>query len=130
LPLGTLGLNFGWPCKEGTIVPPKVTLPASCAGAKLTAPLYEYPHTARRCSIIGGVVDGDKRLLALDGLFLWTDLCDGRLYGLTRGPGHPALVPLGVSVTQPTSFGTDAEGHVYVTTGTGSLYRLDLASAN
>jgi len=75
--------------------------------------------------------DGRRRRLrstvrALAGLYLWSDLCDGRIYGFSAGAARPEPSPLGVAVTQPTSFGTDGSGRVYVTTATGSLYRLDL----
>jgi glucose/arabinose dehydrogenase len=124
LPLDSLGLDFGWPCKEGSVVPPGVTLPSGCAGARLTPPLYEYPHTAKRCSIVGGVVAHDPRVTALSGLFLWADFCEGRLNGLTA---QGKVVPLGLTVAQPTSFGVDGSGRIYVTTTTGSLFRLALA---
>ena len=76
LPLDHLGADFGWPCKEGTTTP-DVLIPASCATATLTPPLFEYPHSDTRCSITGGVVAHDPRLPALDGLYLWSDLCGG-----------------------------------------------------
>ena len=67
LPLSKLGTNFGWPCKEGTTVPDKVTLPASCKTATFTPPVWQYPHGETRCSITGGVVVRDPRLPELDG---------------------------------------------------------------
>jgi len=129
LALDQLGVDFGWPCREGSVVPPRVTIPASCATAQLTAPSFEYPHGAKRCSITGGVVAHDPRIRALDGLYLWSDLCDGALYALSGVAGRAAESPLGLAVTEPTSFGVDGAGRVYVTTGTGSLYRLDLSTA-
>ncbi len=124
LPLDRLGLDFGWPCREGGIVPPEVTIPASCAGAKLTAPLYAYPHTTKRCSITGGVVARDPAIAGLTGLYLWSDFCEGRVNGLTAAG---KVVPLNLPVQQPTSFASDGSGRVYVTTATGSLFRLTLA---
>ena len=121
LPLNRLGLNFGWPCKEGTTVPPKVTTPANCAAARLTAPLFEYPHDERRCSITGGVVARDS-IVALNGLYLWSDFCEGRINGLTP---QGKRVPLNLKVDQPTSFGI-AAGHIYIATATGTLHRLNL----
>jgi len=126
LPLDRLGLNFGWPCREGTTVPPKVPIPASCAGAKLTAPLYAYPHTTKRCSVTGGVVARDTRITGLTGLYLWADFCEGRVNGLTP---DGKVVPLDLAVPQPTSFATDGAGRVYVTTAAGSLFRLALATS-
>jgi hypothetical protein len=129
LPLNQLGLNVGWPCKEGDIVPPNVSLPDSCNSAKLTAPIHDYPHLKNRCSIIGGVVDRDPAMKALNGLYLWSDLCDGHLYGLTQTATGSAVVPLDLSVQQPSSFGTDSLGRVYVVTATGGLYRLSVSAA-
>ncbi len=127
LPLSTLGLDFGWPCKEGTVTPPGVLAPASCSEAALTAPIYEYSHSETRCSITGGVVSRDPRLPAVDGLYLWSDLCDDQLYAID--PAAPTITerPLGLPVKQPTSFGTDALDRTYVTTAGGDLYRLDPA---
>jgi hypothetical protein len=127
--LSKLGVNFGWPCREGTTVPPKVPVPAGCASASLTPPLYEYPHSKSRCSVTAGVTAQDPRLPALDGLFLWSDFCDRQLYALTSG-ARAAVVPLGLGVAQPTSFGVDGLGRIYVTTAAGSLYRLDLGPAS
>ena len=126
LPLDHLGLDFGWPCKEGTATP-QVEMPASCATATLTPPLYEYAHSSTRCSITGGVVVRDPRLPALDGRFLWSDLCDGQLYAIDPSAAKIAEEPLGLDAKLPTSFGTDGLGRVYVVTADGDVYRIDPA---
>ena len=123
LPLARLGLDFGWPCREGSLVPPLVAIPTSCASATLTPPLLEYPHSQTRCSVTAGVTEHDPRLPALAGLFIWSDLCDGQLYSLD--PASGATATLGASVVQPTAFGQDGQQRVYVGTGTGAVYRLD-----
>jgi glucose/arabinose dehydrogenase len=125
LPLDRLGLDFGWPCREGNTVPAAVQIPPSCATATLTPPLWQYAHSATRCSIIGGVVAHDPRVPALDGLLLWSDFCDGQIYALDPAATTQAEIPLGITVDQPTSFGTDALGRIYVTTTGGALYRID-----
>jgi glucose/arabinose dehydrogenase len=125
LPLTRLGANFGWPCKEGNVIPPGVTLPAGCKTATLTPPLWQYPHSDTRCSVIGGSVARDPRLPALDGVYVWSDFCDGEIYALDPASAEPAEIPLGIRVSQPTSFGTDGLGRIYVTTTAGSVYRID-----
>jgi glucose/arabinose dehydrogenase len=127
LPLDQLGLNFGWPCDEGTIVPTIDPRPADCASASasFTPPIFDYPHTPTRCSIIGGVVARDPRIPTLDGLFLWTDLCEGVLYVIDSATAKPEATSLGLSVQEPTSFGMDAEHRIYLTTAKGEVYRLD-----
>lgn len=129
LPLDHLGLDFGWPCKEGDVVPPDVTIPASCQTATLTPPIYDYPHSSTRCAVVGGVVDHDPATTGLHGLYLWSDLCGGEIYALTQRDGKAAVLPLGVAASQPSSFGTDGSGRVYVVTGTGGVYRLGIAPA-
>jgi len=124
LPLSKLGANFGWPCKEGTTVPDKVTLPASCKTATVTPPVWQYPHGETRCSITGGVVVRDPRLPELDGRYLWSDLCDGSIYAFDPA-GSPGEQSLDVSVPEPTSFGTDASDRIYVASAAGPVYRID-----
>lgn len=125
LPLDQLGLNFGWPCREGAIVPQISPRPEACADATLTPPLYDYPHTNGRCSIVGGVVSRDPRIPSLDGLYLWADLCEGTLDALDPAAAQPEATSLGLSVRQPTSFGMDAADRIYVATAEGRVYRLD-----
>jgi glucose/arabinose dehydrogenase len=128
LPLDQLGLDFGWPCKEGSVTP-DVLIPASCASATLTPPLYEYAHSSTGCSITGGVVARDPRLPSLNGLYLWSDLCDRQVYAIDPAAKTIEEQPLGLSVTQPTSFGVDALGRIYIATAGGELYRLDPKTA-
>lgn len=82
-----------------------------------------------RCSITGGVVVRDPRLPALDGRYLWSDLCDGQLYAIDPSATTIAEQPLGLSANLPTSFGTDALDRVYVATpaatSTASTLRRD-----
>jgi Glucose / Sorbosone dehydrogenase len=125
LPLDQLGKDFGWPCREGTTVPPDATIPAVCRTSFLTPPLLSYPHSKTRCSITGGVMVRDPALAALQGLFLYADFCDSQLFAVDPAAPQPVEIPLGLAAKQVTSFGTDASGHVYVTTAGGALDRID-----
>ena len=127
LPLDRLGANFGWPCREGNTTPPTVSIPASCATASLTAPIWQYPHSASRCSVTAGVIAHDPRLPTLGGLFLWSDLCDGEVYALDASAAKPAEIPLHITAQRPTSFGIDAQRRIYIATANGALYRIDPA---
>jgi glucose/arabinose dehydrogenase len=126
-PLDRLGLDFGWPCKEGTTTPTGIDVPTSCKTASLSPPIYEYAHSSTRCSITGGVVSRDPRLPELGGLYLWSDLCDGQLYAIDPAANAISEQPLGLKVEQPTSFGIDGLGRTYVASYKGTLYRLDPA---
>ena len=125
VPLTDQGLNFGWPCVEGTQVDPTTV---QCPDAsQLTAPVLTYPHQGR-CAVIGGIVVHDPRLPSLAGSFLYSDLCDGELRAFTYANGEAGdNRDLGLHVDKPTSFGEGPDGRVYLVTNDGSLYRLDPA---
>jgi glucose/arabinose dehydrogenase len=63
LPLDRLGANFGWPCKEGSVVPPKVASRRSAADAAARS-----TRTGRRVRDHGGAAH-DPRIAALGGLY-------------------------------------------------------------
>lgn len=125
VPITDQGLNFGWPCVEGTQTD---TTTVQCPPAsQLTAPVLTYPHEGR-CAVIGGVVVHDPRLESLTGSFVYSDLCDGELRAFTYANGAATDErDLGLHVDKPTSFGEGPDGRVYLVTNGGSLYRLDPA---
>jgi hypothetical protein len=67
----------------------------------------------------------DPALPALHGLYLYADYCDTQPYAMDPTASSPVEIPLGLTAKQVTSFGTDANGHVYVTSAAGTLYRID-----
>jgi hypothetical protein len=77
------------------------------------------------CSLVVGPAVHDSELPRLAGRQLYGDFCDPDLRSFTLDDGR--IVddrPLGVSVPSTSSFGTDAEGHVYVMSFQGPVYRL------
>jgi hypothetical protein len=122
VPAGQKGLNFGWPCFEGSTAA-QPDFPVSCDAT--TAPIYEYGHEGGGCSIIGGVVVHDPRLPSLEGYFLFSDLCDGKVRKLFYENGFALVRELGLVVPNPLTFGVDGLGRVYVSSANGQLYRLD-----
>jgi glucose/arabinose dehydrogenase len=123
VPRGGSGLNFGWPCFEGTLV-----FDAGTTCERPVFPLLERPTSDAGCALIGGVVARDGRLPDLAGRYLYGDLCAGTITALaTDGRVVTASDELGLSVPLLTSFGVDAAGRTYVTSGAGPVYRLDPA---
>ena len=115
------GLNFGWPCFEGTLPFDSST---ACAGA--VPPLLDYPRASGSCAVIGGVVVRDARLTALAGRYLYGDFCSGRITAVAVENGRvTSSDDLGLVVPELTSFGVDAAGRVYVMSLRGDVYRLD-----
>jgi len=113
------GQNFGFPCFEGTL---PLDRDAVCTTA--LPPAAEWPHSDSVCSITAGVYVHDPRLPALDDQFLVADYCGGDVLVGKRSPSMQ-FAPLGLHVAQPTSFGKDGVGRVYVCSLLGNVYRID-----
>jgi glucose/arabinose dehydrogenase len=117
------GVNFGWPCFEGTVAGP---VAQTCVDP--VAPIYDYDHGGGRCAVIGGVVVHDPRLPSLAGRYLFGDYCDGKLHSMRVVGGRATdATDLGLTVPTLDSFGVDGLGRVYVTATDGGVYRLDPA---
>ncbi len=123
VPAGRSGLNFGWPCLEGTL---PFDTSATCVDS--VGPIWESDRSDGGCSVILGVVARDPRLPALAGRLLYGDFCTGRLAALTvPADSVTADVELGLAVPRLSSFGTDGLGRIHVATIDGIVYRLDPA---
>lgn len=120
IPAGRSGLNFGWPCFEGTNV---YDTGETCANP--TAPVYQYGHGDGACSVTGGVVVRNRRLpVALQGAFLFGDFCGNWIRAL-RTEGGASVSDVGVEAARPISFGEDGGGQIYIGSATGAVWRLD-----
>ena len=125
------GVNFGWSRYEGDVCNPDDADP-SCDSSGLTFPITTYSH-AEGCSITGGVVYRGSELPQLDGYYLYGDLCTGFIRGF-RQSGGTITDTIDLSDDLGTvgglwSFGTDADGEVYVVAGSaGVVYRIGAAS--
>lgn len=120
------GANFGWNHREGTHPYTDDPDPADAPG-DMVDPVFDYSHSDGRCSVTGGVVVRNAPGLPnLDGVYLWADLCEGRLHGLrTDADGEVTDLDLGAEVPGITSFGTAADGEVYaVSVDQNQLWRL------
>ena len=114
------GENYGWFLMEGTLCFEHFFFPCSADG--LTMPVAEYGH-ARGCAIVGGAVYRGARYPFLQGLFLYADFCNGKIWGLKRSDDESpqdiqdewqSTLLLNASVPL-SSIGEDEEGNVYVT---------------
>ena len=122
---GASGANFGWDAFEG-FAPYRDENSGTPDPGGTVKPIFAYPHSrAGSCAIIGGYVVADRSLRSLYGRYVYTDYCNGQLRSLAphlrRASGDR---PLGLSVDEPSSFGVDDRGHVYVASLTGPVYRL------
>jgi glucose/arabinose dehydrogenase len=116
------GVNYGWNVMEGK----HCYGASSCNLNGLTLPLIEYGH-ADGCAVTGGYVYRGTKIAALSGVYLYGDYCSGWVRSFryaggaaTENRDWPLLaVSGGLS-----SFGEDARGELYITSLSGSLYRI------
>ncbi|CAN5276755.1 PQQ-dependent sugar dehydrogenase [soil metagenome] len=124
VPPGASGLNFGWPCFEGSLV-----FDAGSVCERPVGPLLEFPRANGVCAVIGGVVTRDERIPALAGRYLYGDLCTGKMTAISiQADRVTAADDLGLELASLTSFGVDGFGRVYLTSADG-VYRLDPSPA-
>ncbi|MBJ7473106.1 MAG: PQQ-dependent sugar dehydrogenase [Solirubrobacteraceae bacterium] len=128
LNVGAPGANFGWPTCEGACAAPKP--------AGLTDPQHTYRHTDAAplggCSVIGGVVVRDPRVVGLAGRYLFGDFCrrDLRSADLAVAGGDPQLAGLATANGFTLiGFGDDARGCAYALAD-GTVYRVASASGD
>jgi glucose/arabinose dehydrogenase len=122
------GGNYGWSIREGLH-------PFSANGVgprkDLIDPIWEYHHDIGK-SITGGAVYRGKRLLELDGHYLYGDYITGRIWALQYDDAKKRVVanrPLQRTRELIFSFGEDERGEVYflapaVTPGRG-IFRFE-----
>jgi glucose/arabinose dehydrogenase len=115
------GVNFGWKLFEGNH-------PYSGDGTEpphYEPPVFEYSSFENHsCAILGGTVVHEPSLGPLDGDYLYSDVCAGRLRHFD--PANPAGTDARtrMKVKLPTSINSVAGGRVYVTSLDGGLYRV------
>jgi glucose/arabinose dehydrogenase len=106
------GLNFGWNRMEGAHCYPSGD---SCDRSGLTLPVAEYGHD-QGCAVVGGYVDRAPDAGPLAGVYLFSDNCSGRIWGISSaadGPQRPVVLNDGGRAIS--SFGEDADGRLYAT---------------
>jgi glucose/arabinose dehydrogenase len=124
------GENYGWNLLEGT----HCYHATSCPLSGDTLPIAEYSHDFG-CSIIGGYVYRGPSQRALQGSYVFGDICSGRIWTLpSDGTTITQRLQLSISLS---SFGESEAGELYaVDLGGGVLYRViapefvDIASSS
>ena len=114
------GNNFGWSAFEGT---DRFNTDQTAPNAVF--PILTYSHAEGGCSVTGGYVVRDRSLPALFGRYVYGDFCVGELRSFK--PATPQARddrPVGLTVPSLSSFGEDNQGHIYVVSLDGPVYRL------
>jgi glucose/arabinose dehydrogenase len=133
-PIGTAGVNYGWPCYEGTNPHDPRDVCGGIDDGDLTDPVHEYENTGfgGDCAITGGYVYRGECLEALEGRYLFGDYCSSRLWSFELAGGGATDVEELTSNLDPdgaldgvSSFGEDAYGELYITSlGSGQVFRI------
>ncbi|HEY0633350.1 MAG TPA: PQQ-dependent sugar dehydrogenase, partial [Thermoleophilaceae bacterium] len=121
-PAGTApGRNYGWKCREGFHATPGVT----CNAPGAVDPVLEKAHSSTGfCAIIGGYVVRDSSLGSLAGRYVYGDNCATSIRSVTL-PAAGDDAATGLTVDGLSSFGEDSCGHLYATSLSGPVYRID-----
>jgi hypothetical protein len=124
-PSGTdVGANYGWRCFEGFQRTSNACDPSMLAGA--VEPVLEQARPTGFCAIIGGYVVRDPALSDLAGRYVYGDNCQAAIRSAVLArPRASDDRPVGLTISGLSSFGEDSCGHVYATSLSGPLYRLD-----
>jgi glucose/arabinose dehydrogenase len=113
------GANYGWSIWEGDLRYKPGVAPHA------VFPVLVTHHTAGYCAIIGGYVVRDKSLKSLYGHYVYGDNCKPQINSAVLSEGHARdKRPIGLSVSNMSSFGQDALGRVYAVSLNGPIYRL------
>lgn len=113
--------NYGWDLFEG-----RARFEDKQPGpGRLVAPIAQYGRDGGHCSVTGGVVYRGSNVPAFAGRYLYADYCSGVFWSLKVSGGRATGVRRErFRIDNPTSFGEDAAGEVFVTSHQGTLYRL------
>src|SRR5262249_30677801 len=123
---GQLGANYGWNTFEGPVPFPGGD---PLNGGPAVAAIYSYNHTVGN-SITGGYVyRGEAE--ALQGQYFFADFIAGKVFTLqhtgstwTATDRTSQLVIDHGSITNPSSFGEDARGNLYLVDFGGDIFKL------
>jgi len=116
-----VGINYGWNIMEGMHCRPGGG--ANCDRTGLTLPVLEYENGSGGCAVIGGYVYRGTAIPEIVGHYFYSDNCGGWLRSFRYESGSVSqetewsVAPFG----RPRSFGVDAEGELYILSGSNVL---------
>jgi glucose/arabinose dehydrogenase len=128
------GENYGWRLREGLIATPT----GGVGGAEPTNgvdPILDYPRSTGG-TVIGGYVYRGRQTPALQGVYVFGDYLDSKIFTLNYDGTNAAnfqtitsqLFPTsmrGFALGNPSAFGEDANGELYIADiGNGSVFKI------
>jgi glucose/arabinose dehydrogenase len=112
------GGNYGWRVYEGLTCSNNDA--SLCGPGRYINPIFDYPHTAGRCSITGGYVYRGPAGALDDGTYVYADYCSGEIFAWD-GRDQRLLLQSGSLIS---SFGEDEDGELYVVALGGTVSKI------
>jgi glucose/arabinose dehydrogenase len=126
----TGGENYGWNCYEGDDL---FSWGGDCEEdhSIYTSPIHTYDHTGGSCSIAGGYVYRGSQHPTLQGHYIYTDYCSGKINSIYDDGGSWVNLYHGqFDVYKYSSFGEHASGDMYMCgLSDGKIYKITTAPA-
>ena len=124
------GGNYGWRIREGAHDLHSIENPP-----KMIDPIFEYNHNKTAASITGGFVYRGSAIPALKGWYIFGDYSFGKIWAIKYEPGKTVAVEVLIDPndpqkkgstrpTQPSAFGYDAAGELYLCDINGPIYKI------
>jgi len=120
----TGGENYGWNHMEGlTLYPGRPEGAVEPEGH--VPPIHVYDHEGGSCSVTGGYVYRGEAIPSLQGAYVFSDWCDGRLRYIRQENGQASgETELGVTVPSISAFGEDHDGELYAISLGGTVFKI------
>jgi len=125
------GENYGWRIQEGTH---DFDDSGRSAANPPVAPIHEYSHSGKHCSVTGGYVYRGEQIPWLQGHYFYADICSGSVGTLLIKDGE--LLERSNRTEELSSkrslaiisFGVDADQEMYIVCQDGRIFRLVIDS--
>jgi len=116
---GVGGQNYGWNIWEG----PECYNAATCSSIGMVPPSFYYDHSFG-CSVTGGYAYRGSEFPTMNGIYLYGDFCEGRIWGAVNSAGWQTKLLLD-SPIRISTFGEDESGNLYAADYTnGVIYKI------
>lgn len=120
------GANLGWDHREGT-----AAFEGGGVPGQGLEPVHSYGHRGGFCAVVAGVVVRGNLTPELDGWFLFTDFCKGRIMAFHPGSDTepPRLLDTGAHVERPVAIVVGPDSAPWVLSLEGTVSRLEGSEA-
>lgn len=119
------GRHFGWSAFEGTHPFNADAFSDDVTVEDHVPPLFEYPHGDEGCSITGGVRYRGSGLVALQGAYVFSDYCSGRVRALPVDPALTVGAPVDLEqLDRVVAVRADTAGEIWVVSIDGEIRQL------